>query len=89
MSVKMKVTLSLSKDVVDEIRRELAGESFSRIVEKSLENTSGVLFIKKMSSALNLEREIISPKDVPKLRRKVEGIRAEEVVREIREGRVD
>ncbi|RLI70083.1 hypothetical protein DRO97_11190 [Archaeoglobales archaeon] len=88
MSVKTKITLSLSKDIVDEIRRELTGESFSRIVEKSLENTSGVLFIKKISSTLNLEREIVSPKDVPKIRKKVRDVKAEEVVREIRESRV-
>mgnify|MGYP000754856857 CR=1 FL=1 len=85
MSVKTKVTLSLNKDIVDEIKKELAGETFSSMVEKSLENISGILFLKKTASTLNLSREIISPKDIPKIRKR--GAKAEEVVRVIREGR--
>lgn len=88
MSVKTKITLSLSKDIVDEIKRESPGENFSRLVEKSLESVSGVLFLKRISSTLNLEKEIISPKDVPKIRRNAKNVRAEEVVRELRESRV-
>ena len=88
MTVKTKVTLNLNKDIVEEVRRDLAGETLSKTVEKSLESISAILFLKKISNALNLKREILSPKDVTRMRRKSR-MRAEEVVREIRENRSD
>jgi predicted nucleic acid-binding protein len=87
MTVKTKVTLNLSKEILEEVRRELAGETLSKAFEKSLESMSAVLFLKKISAALNLEREVLSPRDVPKIRKKSK-MKAEEVVREVREGRM-
>ncbi len=87
MAVKTKITLSITKDVVEEIKRELQGESLSGLVEETLESVSGVLFIKRVASILNVDREIIPPKDVPKHRQKSEA-RAEEMVRSLRDGRM-
>ena len=85
MSTKTKITLSLDKEIVEQIRRELAsGETLSGVVEKSLESLSASLLLEKISSLVDLEREILSPKDI--LKRRGKGARAEEVVREIREG---
>jgi len=84
MTEKAKITLSLDREIVEQIRRELArGESLSGVVERSLESLSAELFLEKISSLVRLRKEILSPREV--LNRRRRGATAEKVVREIRD----
>ncbi len=85
MVEKTKVTLSLDKDIVDKIRRELSTrETLSGAVEKSLESLSASILLEKIASQMGLLREILSPREILKMR--VKGAKAEDVVREMRNG---
>ena len=84
MRKKIKVTLSLDKEIVERIWSELSRkETLSGVVEKSLEGMSSNAFLEKLASLLEIDGEIMSPKEI--LRKRGRGARAEVVVREIRD----
>jgi transcriptional regulator len=81
---KAKITLSLDKSLVERIRSELSsGETLSGAVEISLANMSSEIFLERVGSALELKKEVLSPREILAMRKR--GLRAEEVVREIRD----
>jgi hypothetical protein len=81
---KAKITLSLDKSLVERIRSELSsGETLSGAVEISLANMSSEIFLDTVASALELKKEVMSPREILATRQR--GLRAEEVVREIRD----
>lgn len=64
--------------------KDLGRETLSKTAEKSLECISAVLFLNKVSTVLDTEREILLPKDVVKSRKRSK-VRAEEIVKELKE----
>ncbi len=81
---KAKITLSLDKSLVERIRSELSsGETLSGAVEVSLANMSSEMFLERVGFALQLKKEVQSTREILAMRKP--GLKAEEVVREIRD----
>ncbi len=81
--MKTKIMLSIKKDVLEEIKKEFPDRNLSSIVEESLENLSSKAFFNKIFELFEIEKEIMAPKDIKKIRKK--GFKAEDVVREMRD----
>ena len=87
MARKVKVTLSLREDVVRRARSKLAieGRSLSDAVEEFLLTYDELYFLDKLSENLGLESRFYTSSEITSNR--PTGIKAEEVVREIRDER--
>jgi len=80
---KTKIMLSIKRELLEETKREFPDRNLSSIVEESLENLSSKVFFNRIFNLLNIEKEVISPKDVKKFRKK--GFKSEAVIREMRD----
>ena len=87
MARKVKVTLSLREDVVRRARSKLVieGRSLSDAVEEFLLTYDELYFLDKLSENLGLESRFYTSSEITSNR--PTGIKAEEVVREIRDER--
>lgn len=74
--MKVKITLSIRKDLIDIVRKE-GKEPISKIVEEALATFSTISFLEKFNP------EFISPENVKKNRKK--GLKAEDIIRELRD----
>ncbi|WP_460025943.1 DUF6364 family protein [Infirmifilum sp. SLHALR2] len=83
----MKVTLSLREDVVRRAKSRLAmeGRSFSGVVEELLRMYDELSFLDELCGRLGLESRFYT--DLEVVANRPSGLRAEEVVREVRDGR--
>jgi len=84
---KVKVTLSLREDIVRRARSKLVieGRSLSDAVEELLQTYNELDFLDKLCESLGLESRFYTNSEITSNR--PTGIRAEEVVREIRDER--
>lgn len=84
---KIKVTLSLREDVVKRVRSKLVmeGRSLSEIVEEFLSTYNELEFLDKLCESLGLKNAFCTSSEVEANRPK--GLKAEDVVREVRDGR--
>lgn len=87
LSRKIKVTLSLREDIVRRARSKLAmeGKSLSDAVEEFLLTYDELNFLDKLCESLGLESKFYMGSEVTANRSA--GLKAEEVVREIRDER--
>ncbi|ABL79090.1 DUF6364 family protein [Thermofilum pendens] len=85
--MKVKVTLSLDRDLVSRVKSRLAfeGRSLSELVEELLSMYDVEAFVRDLCRDLGVECRYFSPQEVVSGR--VRGLRAEDVVREVRYGR--
>jgi len=84
---KVKVTLSLRENIVKRARSKLAieGRSLSDIVEEFLMSYDEFNFLDELSNSLGLESRFYTSSEVTANR--PTGLKAEEIVREIRDER--
>ncbi|MBC7113706.1 MAG: hypothetical protein H5T34_06840 [Candidatus Methanomethyliales bacterium] len=87
MNRKIKVTLSLKEEIVRRARSKLAmeGKSLSDAVEEFLLTYDELNFLDKLCESLGLENKFYTGSEVTANR--PAGLKAEEVVREIRDER--
>ncbi len=87
MSGRVKVTLSLRGDLVRRVRSRLAleGRSLSDLVEELLETYDSEGLLDELCDELGLERRFYADAEVKSGRPR--GLRAEDVVGEVRHGR--
>ncbi len=85
--VKVRVTLSLDKDLVSRVKSRLAleGRSLSELVEDLLSIYDIETFIRDLCRGLGLDCRYSSPQEITSGRAR--GLRAEDIVREARYGR--
>ena len=89
-TVKRKLTLSISSDLLEEVRKTAAGEgrSISGIVEEYFQYIASTSWIESLADELGITiLEPTSEREIPESRPK--GLDAVEMVREIRRGRVE
>jgi len=84
LAKKVKVTLSLEEDLVRRTKSKLAleGRNLSELVEELLAAYDGLELLDKLCDSLNLEKKFCTSYEVEAGR--PAGLKAEEVVREIR-----
>ncbi len=88
--MKRKLTLSISSDLLEEVRKAAAGEgrSISGIVEEYFQYIASTSWIESLTDELGIAiLEPTSEREIPESRPK--GLDAVEMVREIRRGRVE
>ena len=88
--MKRKLTLSINSDLIEEVRKTVAGEgrSISGIIEEYLQYIASAGWIESLADELEItDLEPTSEKEIPGSRPR--GLDAVKTVREIRRGRVE